>query len=415
MRPLVPELRFPEFKGPWKLARAGDAFRNNKAKGEAGLPIYSVTQDRGLVRRDSLERHMGADAADETNLRAQPGDLVYNMMRMWQGAVGMASEECMVSPAYVVLSPKKGVSSKFFDYWFQNRHMLHQLWAYSHGLTNDRLRLYYQDFAKIPLALPDQPEQEKIAAVLDATSRKIALLTDKKTALEDYKRGLMQRLFSRELRFTRDDGSAFPDWEERKLRDVFDWVQTNSLSREHLVDDAASGVQNIHYGDIHGKYRALFFQSKENAPFIASTAPLRDIKAAEYLRVGDVVIADASEDYADIGKAIEIMEVVPKSAVAGLHTYIARPKAKSLVLGFSGYLLRSAPMRKQTMRIAQGISVLGVSKSNLEKLTFWLPHPDEQRKIAAALSALDAKIDALSRKISEMDAFKKGLLQRLFV
>jgi type I restriction enzyme S subunit len=293
--------------------------------------------------------------------------------------------------------------------------MLHQLWAYSHGLTNDRLRLYHQDFAKIPLALPDQPEQEKIAAVLDATSRKIALLTDKKTALEDYKRGLMQRLFSRELRFTRDDGSAFPDWEERKLGDVFDWVQTNSLSREHLVDDPASGVQNIHYGDIHGKYRALFFQSKENAPFIAATAPMRDIKAAEFLSVGDVVIADASEDYADIGKAIEIMEVAPKSAVAGLHTYIARPKAKSLVLGFSGYLLRSAPMRKQTMRIAQGISVLGVSKSNLEKLTFWLPHPDEQRKIAAALSALDAKIDALSQKISTIEAFKKGLLQKLFV
>ncbi len=115
----------------------------------------------------------------------------------------------MVSPAYVILSPKKGVSSKFFDYWFQNQNLLHQLWAYSHGLTNDRLRLYYQDFAKIPLALPDLPGQERIAAVLDATSRKVGLLTDKKNALEDYKRGLMQRLFSRELRFTQDDGSAF--------------------------------------------------------------------------------------------------------------------------------------------------------------------------------------------------------------
>lgn len=415
MRPSAPELRFPEFKSPWKPARASDAFRNSKARGEAGLPIYSVTQDRGLIRRDSLERHMGADAADETNLRAQPGDLVYNMMRMWQGAVGMASEECMVSPAYVVLSPEKGISSKFFDYWFQNRHMLHQLWAYSHGLTNDRLRLYYQDFAKIPLALPDQPEQEKIAAVLDAASRKIRLLTDKKTALEDYKRGLMQRLFSREIRFARDDGSAFPDWEERKLGDVFNWVRTNSLSREHLGDDPASGVQNIHYGDIHGKFRPLFFQSKEDAPFIATTAPFRGFKGEEFLRQGDVVIADASEDYSDIGKAIEVMEVAPDSAVAGLHTYIARPKAGSLVLGFSGYLLRSAPMRQQIMRIAQGISVLGVSKGNLEKLAFWLPHPDEQRKIAAVLSTLDIKIDTLSQNISEMEAFKKGLVQKLFV
>lgn len=270
-------------------------------------------------------------------------------------------------------------------------------------------------FLKLKTRVPERDEQKRIAEFLDATSRKITLLTDKKTALEDYKRGLMQRLFSRELRFTRDDGSTFPDWEERKLGDVFDWVRTNSLSREHLGDDPTSGVQNIHYGDIHGKFRALFFQSREAVPFITTTAPIRDIKGEEFLRQGDVVIADASEDYADIGKAIEIMEVAPNSAVAGLHTYIARPKAKSLVLGFSGYLLRSAPMRKQTMRIAQGISVLGVSKGNLEKLTFWLPHPDEQRKIAATLSALDGKIDALSQKISEMEAFKKGLLQKLFV
>lgn len=102
----APKLRFPEFKDPWKPGHAGDAFNNSRAKGEAGLPIYSVTMDRGLVRRDSLDRHMAADAADGQNLRAQRGDIVYNMMRMWQGAVGLAQEESMVSPAYVVLSPK---------------------------------------------------------------------------------------------------------------------------------------------------------------------------------------------------------------------------------------------------------------------------------------------------------------------
>ena len=148
MIPAAPRLRFPEFKEPWKPGHAGDAFKNSRAKGAAGLPIYSVTMDRGLVRRDSMDRHMAADAADGQNLRAQRGDVVYNMMRMWQGAVGLAPEECMVSPAYVVLSPKKHTSAQFFDQWFKGKRMLYLLGAYSHGITSDRLRLYADDFAR---------------------------------------------------------------------------------------------------------------------------------------------------------------------------------------------------------------------------------------------------------------------------
>lgn len=390
MRPIVPELRFPEFKGPWKPARAGDAFRKSKAKGEAGLPIYSVTQDRGLVRRDSLERHMGADAADEANLRAQPGDLVYNMMRMWQGAVGMASEECMVSPAYVVLSPKKGVSSKFFDYWFQNRHMLHQLWAYSHGLTNDRLRLYYQDFAKIPLALPDQPEQEKIAAVLDTTSRKIALLTDKKTALEDYKRGLMQRLFSRELRFTRDDGSAFPDWEERELRKAATInPESEGLPREFEYID----LECVNSGVVGFTQRLSRAEAPSRAQRVLRKQDVLFQLVRPYQRNNLIFRRDgnyvASTGYAQIRAKSE-----PHYLFQVMHT---------------------DEFVREVMRRSTGTGYPAITPSELGKIKIPFPHLDEQRKIASALSALDAKIDALSQKISEMEAFKKGLLQKLFV
>ena len=133
----------------------------------------------------------------------------------------------------------------------------------------------------------------------------------------------------------------------------------------------------------------------------------------EFCQVGDVVIADASEDYADIGKAIEIVELTETPLVAGLHTYIA--SAGRAELGFSGYLLRSASMRKQIMQIAQGIQVLGISKTNLEKLVLPIPHPDEQAKIADALSAMDAKIAAVGDQVARMEAFKKGLLQQMFV
>ena len=392
MRPLVPELRFPEFKGPWKPARAGDAFRNSKAKGEAWLPIYSVTQDRGLVRRDSLERHMGADAADETNLRAQPGDLVYNMMRMWQGAVGMASEECMVSPAYVVLAPKKGVSSEFFDYWFQNRHMLHQLWAYSHGLTNDRLRLYYQDFAKIPLALPDQPEQEKIAAVLDATCRKISLLSDKKTALEDYKRGLMQRLFSRELRFTRDDGSPFPDWEKLPFQQLATRV-TDSF-------DPRSGFDSqpilIELENIESKTGRI----------IGSVEIADQISLKTSFHVGDILF----------GKLRPYLRKFARPQFDGIcSSEIWVLKGRKASSEFLFYLVQSERFIAKAIVSSSGSKMPRADWQTVADTMFWLPHPDEQHKIAGTLSTLDAKIDAMSQKISEMEAFKKGLLQKLFV
>ncbi|WP_299793142.1 restriction endonuclease subunit S [uncultured Marivita sp.] len=398
MKSPVPELRFPEFKGPWKPARAGDAFRNSKAKGEAGLPVYSVTQNRGMVRRDSLDRHMGADAADGSNLRAQPGDLVYNMMRMWQGAVGMASEECMVSPAYVVLSPRKGVSSKFFDYWFQNRHMLHQLWAYSHGLTNDRLRLYYQDFAKIPLALPDQPEQEKIAAVLDATSRKITLLTSKKTALEDYKRGLMQRLFSRELRFTRDDGSPFPAWEERKL---------SSLLKEHK--QKSDGTEAVHsVSVVHG--------------LIDQVAHLGRSYAAEttlhYNRVnpGDIVYTKSPTGKFPFG-IIKQSQIAYSAIVSPLYG-VFRPTTHQIGMFLDVYFSSES----NTERFLRPLVNKGAKNTmNINNSTFlsgkvWVPvDPDEIQKIRDLFSSLDKKILCLSTEISDMEAYKKGLLQKLFV
>lgn len=257
-------------------------------------------------------------------------------------------------------------------------------------------------------------DQEKTSSSMKEYDAKLTALREKADGLRQFKTGLMQQLFSQELRFTREDGSDYPEWEERKLGDLVGWVRTNSLSREHLTDGDASGVQNIHYGDIHSKFRAIFRQSNEEVPFITTSAPLRTISDEDFVRPGDVVIADASEDYADIGKAIEIMEVRERSMIAGLHTFIARPEQGVLAPGFAGYLLRSAPLRRQIVRAAQGVSVLGLSKGNLEKLTLGLPAHEEQEKIAGALMAVDAKIDAITEQITHMETFKKGLLQKMF-
>lgn len=409
-----PKIRFPQFSDNWEEKRGGDAFTSRRERGKKGLPIYSVTIDRGMVRRDTLEREFTNGSDEEANLRAERDDIVYNMMRMWQGAAGRAPEHCMVSPAYVVLSPKSATSSHFFEYWFKRARSIYWLWAYSHGLTDDRLRLYFRDFERVPMRLPQLPEQRRIAEFLEAVSCRIDLLRQRRDALIRYKKGAMQQIFARTVRFARADGSTFPDWTPFKLGDVFEWVSTNNLSREMLVDEGGS-IQNIHYGDIHGKFAVRFKQDEAKAPFIRRDAKISPFRDEAYCRPGDVIIADASEDYADVGKAIEIVEVRPRSLVSGLHTLIARPKEGMLAVGFAGYIFQTHRLRGQIMRIAQGISVLSVSRSSLSKLTIDVPHFDEQRKISDLLGALDDKIDALSAQVSAMQSFKTGLLQQMFV
>lgn len=193
----VPKLRFPEFQksGEWKKITAGEIFSNRVERGVQGLPIYSVTMNEGLVPRTSLERKIDDVAESSANKSVQKGDIVYNMMRMWQGALGVASVRCMVSPAYVVLKPKEKLDSSFFYYLFKRPESLQVLNAHSRGLTEDRLRLYYDDFSKIPLLYPSLSEQRKIASALTSIEQAIETCSAKRSNLMIHKRGLMQKLF----------------------------------------------------------------------------------------------------------------------------------------------------------------------------------------------------------------------------
>ena len=191
-----PRLRFREFRktGGWAKVAAGQFFLNKTERGNSSLPIYSVTMTDGLVPRALLDRRIDDIAESSANKTERKGNIAYNMMRMWQGALGVAPEDCMVSPAYVVLEPQ-GVNAFFFYFLLKLPQTLQVLTAHSRGLTEDRLRLYYEDFAKIPLLCPSLPEQERIAACLTAIDRLITAQGHKIDRLKAHKKGLMQRLF----------------------------------------------------------------------------------------------------------------------------------------------------------------------------------------------------------------------------
>lgn len=193
----VPRVRFPEFRSSatWKTKLGGDLFTNRKQKGEAGLPIYSVTVNDGMVPRASFDRDFYDIQDPSGNKKVCKGDIAYNMMRMWQGAQGVAPEDCMVSPAYVALAPLEGVCADFFASFFKLPQSLELLTATSRGLTKDRLRLYFDDFARMRVLVPELPEQQRIASCLSSLNELIAIQNSKIEVLETHKQGLMQQLF----------------------------------------------------------------------------------------------------------------------------------------------------------------------------------------------------------------------------
>lgn len=397
MSETLPKLRFPEFEEPWKPAHAGDAFRSSRSRGQDGLPIYSVTLDRGLVPRSSLDRHLAADASDEQNLRAKPGDLVYNTMRMWQGAVGRADVDCMVSPAYVVLAPNKGTSSAFFNYWFQHPRMRYLLGAYSHGLTRDRLRLYPDDFAQIPLSLPTPVEQERIATAVASVDRKVALLREKREALENYKTGMLDRLFRRKLRFRRDDGSPFPDWGEAKLGQIATFAKGRGISKDDV--DGTGPTACIRYGEIYTTYGEQI-TSVASRTSVATNGLLMS-------RRGDVIIPASGETSLDIARACCVL--LDGVAIGGDINLLRTP----LNGAFLAYFLTHA-RKREIARLAQGHSVVHLYAEHLKAIDVAVPHRDEPEKIVSALTALDKKINVIALSIDGVEDFRRGLIRGLY-
>ncbi len=211
------------------------------------------------------------------------------------------------------------------------------------------------------------------------------------------------------LRFPEFEG----DWEVKRFGGIYTFYPTNSYSRSKLNYESGL-VENIHYGDIHKKLRDLLDINKETLPFINEDVDLSRIKEESYCQEKDLVIADASEDYADIGKCTEIANLNGERVLAGLHTFLARPNKHPIALGFTSFLVHSWFVRKQVLTIAQGSKVISLSTKRLANVRLPIPSLPEQQKIANFLAGIDQKISLLEEKKQQLQTFKKGMMQQLF-
>lgn len=203
-------------------------------------------------------------------------------------------------------------------------------------------------------------------------------------------------------------------WKVVRFDEIFEIIKSFSFSRDKLTAvETTAKVYNIHYGDIHSKFNSnhLDFDTEE-VPFIRDEYLTE--RENQFLKTGDIVIADASEDLIDIGKCVELKNVKDRKIVGGLHTIVARDKGNNVEHGFGAYIFKHEEVIKELRSMATGMSVFGISKGNLNRLNILVPPLSEQRKIAHILSTIQKAIKQQNRLISQTTKLKKALMQKLF-
>lgn len=200
------------------------------------------------------------------------------------------------------------------------------------------------------------------------------------------------------------------DWNETNFQDLFEFEGGLSISRANLSDE---GICYLHYGDIHKTTENFVNVEKDYDLIPKYDITLDKVNEKYLLKEGDIVFADASEDYAGIGKSVVVINPKELPFISGLHTIVAKDKTNKLDNGYKKYFLTDWNIRKQLMVMATGISVYGLSKTNLKKIRVVLPPKEEQQKIASILSTWDKAIELKEKLIEQKKEQKKGLMQKL--
>lgn len=188
-----------EIPSEWDVYRIASLYAERKENGNEELPILTVSINTGVSDRelsdDESERVFVRSEDKSKYMRVYPGDLTYNMMRAWQGAFGAVRVDGMVSPAYVIVKPRREIDSRYMEALLRTQPAKEEMKRYSHGIADFRLRLYWDKFRTIKVCFPPIEEQREIADYIDSKCAEIDALIAKKeqflTELENYKKSMI--------------------------------------------------------------------------------------------------------------------------------------------------------------------------------------------------------------------------------
>ena len=215
-------------------------------------------------------------------------------------------------------------------------------------------------------------------------------------ALEEQKKGIMQKLFNREVRFKRDDGSEYPEWNKEKWGSIGQFLKSGNLSKSDLSEE---GTPCILYGELYTKYKEI-----ANVIYSKTNTPCEVVS-----KKGDVIIPKSGETPEDISTAT----CIPYDGVAlGGDLIIFR---SDCILGLYLSYLIANKKKWEIAKIAQGKTIVHINEKSLAEIEIEVPCIEEQQKIADCLSAYDEAIQIKKDKLETWKEIKKGLLQQMFV
>lgn len=204
------------------------------------------------------------------------------------------------------------------------------------------------------------------------------------------------------------------NWDLVQFGDTFRIIKSQSFSRNKLTLVKTNlEIQNIHYGDIHAKFvNSILDLEKDEVPYVIDKFVKSE--SNQFLKNGDIIITDVSEDLVDVGKCVELKNVGSKKVIGGLHTIVARDKLNRIQPGFGAYIFKNDGVLHELRSIATGMSVYGISKGNLAKLKIPIPPKTEQTTIAHILSTIQKAIEKQQQLIDRTTELKKALMHKLF-
>ena len=388
-----PKLRFPGFDEPYVLYRIGDIYAERSERGAADMELLSVTMNGGVMQRSEIE---GKDnsSEDKSNYKVVcKGDMVYNSMRMWQGANGVSPYDGIVSPAYTVLTAKLPICNEYFAALFKNYKLINEFRKNSQGMTSDTWNLKYPQIKTIKVYLPRVTEQEKVASLLVTLDKRIASQATLVDQLKKYKRGVVRSLLSPENCKLKD-----AQWNRNTIGNLGSFIKGVPLSK---ADISKTGTPFILYGELYTTYHEV----------ITSVVRKTEVEVDSVYRsiVGDVLIPTSGETPEEISTASCVM--LPGVILAGDLNIFRSSKIDGRIMS---YILNHI-VNGSIARVAQGKSVVHVQASEISKIEISYPDPETQNRIIKVLEAISSRVESCEKELDNLTKLRSSLMQQLFI
>lgn len=402
----VPELRFPEFNGDWKTDKANHFLVRYVNPVDVQLDteyrqIGIRSHGRGIFHKEPVTgRELGNKRVYWVHLEA----FTVNIVFAWEQAVALTSNAekgFIASHRFLMFLPKENRADlKFILLFFLRKRGKNLLDLASPGGAGRNKTLGQDNFAELQITLPKKEEQEKIASFLGAIATRLTQLRRKQELLQTYKRGVMQKLFSQEIRFKRDDGKAFPDWKEKILNQlIFEHKKRNDallFSKEDVLSvSGESGIVNQikHLGRSYAGVSVANYHIVDTGDIVYTKSPLKN---------NPYGIIKANKDKAGIVSTLYAVYSCKEGVLSDyLDWYF------SIDTNVNNYL------RPLVHKGAKNDMKINNQKVLIDPIM--IPIFEEQEKIVGFLTTISQKIEAVAKQIDLTEQFKKGLLQKMFV